>query len=37
VRFWKENFDDLMRFYEFPYEVRRFIYTTNQLERLSRR
>ena len=34
VRFWKENFDDLMRFYEFPYEVRRFIYTTNQLERL---
>ncbi len=34
VRFWEENFDDLMRFYEFPYEVRRFIYTTNQLERL---
>ena len=29
-----ENFDDLMRFYRFPYGVRRFTYTTNQLERL---
>jgi transposase-like protein len=34
VRLWEENFDDLMRFLDFPFEIRRFIYTTNQLERL---
>ena len=34
VKLWEENFDDLLRFLEFPLEIRRFIYTTNQLERL---
>jgi len=34
VRLWEENFDDLLCFYEFPFEIRRFIYTTNQLKRL---
>lgn len=34
VKLWEENFDDLLAFFEFPPEIRRFIYTTNQLERL---
>ncbi len=34
VKFWEENLNDLLRFFEFPVEIRRFIYTTNQLERL---
>ena len=34
VKLWEENFDDLLCFFEFPSEIRRFIYTTNQLERL---
>jgi len=34
VNLWDENFDDLLCFFEFLFEIRRFIYTTNQLERL---
>ncbi len=34
VKLWEENFEDLLRFLHFPSEIRRFIYTTNQLERL---
>jgi len=33
VKLWEENFEDLLRFLHFPSEIRRFIYTTNQLER----
>uniref|UniRef100_A0A7V6CDV5 Mutator family transposase n=1 Tax=Thermodesulfobacterium geofontis TaxID=1295609 RepID=A0A7V6CDV5_9BACT len=33
-KLWEENFDDLLCFFEFPFEIKRFIYTTNQLEKL---
>ena len=34
MKLWEENFDDFLRFLEFSLKIRRFIYTTNQLERL---
>ncbi len=36
VRKWEENFNELTTFMGYPEEVRRFIYTTNQLERLMK-
>jgi putative transposase len=34
-RLWKENWDRVMPFFEFPAEVRRVIYTTNAVESLN--
>ncbi|WP_409079950.1 transposase [Sphingobacterium sp. UME9] len=35
VRSWKENWDDLIVFYDFPLEIRRIIYTTNIIENMN--
>jgi putative transposase len=32
IRSWKNNWDDLATFFEFPAEIRRLIYTTNPVE-----
>ncbi|AIH04067.1 hypothetical protein HL41_04400 [Thermodesulfobacterium commune DSM 2178] len=36
VKKWEENFNELTTFMKYPEGVRRFIYTTNQLERLMK-
>jgi transposase-like protein len=36
VKWWEEHFEDLTEFFKFPQEVRKMIYTTNQLERLMK-
>jgi len=36
VRKWEENFQDLVTFMDYPEEIRGYIYTTNQLERLMK-
>lgn len=35
VRSWKENWDELTVFYDFPLEIRRIIYTTNITENMN--
>jgi len=36
VKRWGENFNNLTTFMDYPQEIRRFIHTTNQLERLMK-
>ena len=36
VKRWEENFNNLTTFMDYPEEIRKFIYTTNQLERLMK-
>lgn len=35
IKSWKENWEDLTVFFEFPVEIRRIIYTTNLIENLN--
>lgn len=35
IKSWKDNWEDLTVFYEFPLEIRRIIYTTNLIENLN--
>jgi transposase-like protein len=35
IKSWKENWEDLTVFFEFPIEIRRIIYTTNLIENLN--
>jgi transposase-like protein len=35
IRSWRDNWDELTVFYEFPVEIRRIIYTTNLIENLN--
>ena len=35
IRSWKENWDELTVFFEFPLEIRKIIYTTNLIENLN--
>ena len=35
IRSWKENWEDLTVFFEFPLEIRKIIYTTNLVENLN--
>lgn len=35
IRSWRENWDELTVFYEFPLEIRRIIYTTNIIENMN--
>ena len=35
VKSWKNNWDDLTAFFEFPLEIRKIIYTTNLIENLN--
>ena len=37
IRPWRENWDDLTVFFQFPLEIRRIIYTTNQGELSEKR
>jgi len=36
VRYWRENFPHLVAFMKYPEEVRPYVYTTNQLERINK-
>jgi len=36
VRYWRENFPHLVAFMKYPEQVRPYIYTTNQLERINK-
>ncbi|MBC7247331.1 MAG: IS256 family transposase [Actinobacteria bacterium] len=36
VRYWRENFSHLTAFMKYPEQVRPYIYTTNQLERINK-
>jgi transposase-like protein len=35
IKSWRDNWEDLTAFYEFPVEIRRIIYTTNLIENLN--
>lgn len=35
IKSWRDNWDELTAFYEFPVEIRRIIYTTNLIENLN--
>lgn len=35
IRSWRENWEDLTVFFEFPLEIRKIIYTTNTIENLN--
>ena len=35
IKSWRDNWEDLTDFYEFPLEIRRIIYTTNLIENLN--
>ena len=35
IRSWRTNWDDLNSFFDFPVEIRKIIYTTNQIENLN--
>ncbi len=35
IRSWRENWEDLTVFFEFPLEIRKIIYTTNIIENLN--
>jgi transposase-like protein len=35
IKSWRDNWEDLTVFYEFPLEIRRIIYTTNLIENLN--
>jgi len=37
IRSWRENWEDLTVFFEFPLEIRKIIYTTNIIENLNRK
>ena len=36
VKIWEENFNNFTTFMDYPEGIRRFIYTTNQLEKLMK-
>jgi transposase-like protein len=36
VNAWDRNFNELTTFFKFPYELKKFIYTTNPIENLNR-
>ena len=36
IKPWKNNFDELVTFFDYPTEIRRMIYTTNTIENLNR-
>lgn len=36
IKSWRENFDELVTFFNFPSEIRKLIYTTNVIENLNR-
>lgn len=36
IKSWKNNFDELTTFFDFPNEIRKIIYTTNTIENLNR-
>ncbi|VEU75229.1 Transposase and inactivated derivatives [Mycoplasmopsis maculosa] len=36
VKSWRNNFDELVTFFNFPAEIRKLIYTTNVIENLNR-
>ena len=35
IRSWRQNWDELTTFFEFPLEIRKIIYTTNLIENLN--
>jgi transposase-like protein len=35
IRLWKENWDNIVPFFQFPPELRKIIYTTNAIESLN--
>ncbi|MDH6355999.1 hypothetical protein M2132_002350 [Dysgonomonas sp. PH5-45] len=35
IRLWRNNWDELTSFYDFPLEIRKIIYTTNLIENLN--
>ena len=36
IKSWKNNFDELVTFFNYPTEIRKIIYTTNTIENLNR-
>ena len=36
IKSWKNNFDELVTFFDYPKEIRKMIYTTNTIENLNR-
>ena len=36
IKSWKNNFDELVTFFDYPTEIRKRIYTTNTIENLNR-
>ena len=36
IKLWKNNFDELVTFFDYPTEIRKIIYTTNIIENLNR-
>ena len=36
IKSWKNNFDELVTFFDYPTEIRKIIYTTNTIENLNR-
>ncbi|WAM04069.1 transposase [Mycoplasmopsis cynos] len=36
IKSWRDNFDELVTFFNFPSEIRKLIYTTNVIENLNR-
>ena len=36
IKSWKNNFDELVTFFDYPTEIRKMIYTTNTIENLNR-
>ena len=36
IKLWKNNFDELVTFFDYPTEIRKMIYTTNIIENLNR-
>ena len=36
IKSWKNNFDELVTFFDYPIEIRKMIYTTNTIENLNR-
>ncbi|GBF21622.1 transposase, Mutator family [Arenibacter sp. NBRC 103722] len=35
IKSWRDNWEELTTFYEFPLEIRKIIYTTNLIENLN--
>uniref|UniRef100_UPI00398C76E8 transposase n=1 Tax=Mycoplasmopsis felis TaxID=33923 RepID=UPI00398C76E8 len=36
IKSWRDNFEELVTFFNFPKEIRKLIYTTNIIENLNR-